>query len=43
MTVIRDAIHGNITLSEVEKRVVDCADFQRLRRIKQLANAFSVL
>lgn len=42
MTVIRDAIHGNITLSEVETRVVDCADFQRLRRIRQLALAHLV-
>ncbi|MDD5096083.1 MAG: HD domain-containing protein [Candidatus ainarchaeum sp.] len=42
MTVIRDAIHGNITLSEAEKGVVDCADFQRLRRIRQLALAYLV-
>ena len=37
MTVVRDAVHGNVMLSPFEKRIVDCAEFQRLRRVKQLA------
>lgn len=42
MAVVRDAIHGNIILSGIEERVVDCADFQRLRRVRQLALAHLV-
>lgn len=37
MTVVRDPVHGNITLSPLEERIVDSEEFQRLRRIKQLA------
>lgn len=33
---IRDVIHGSITLSEQERRVIDSPFFQRLRNIKQL-------
>lgn len=36
---IRDPIHGVITLSEQEKRVIDTTEFQRLRGVKQLAMA----
>jgi uncharacterized protein len=34
--IIRDAIHGNIELGETEARIIDTAEFQRLRGIKQL-------
>jgi hypothetical protein len=34
--VIRDPIHGDIFLSELEMMIVDSREFQRLRRIKQL-------
>ncbi|RMF90471.1 MAG: HD domain-containing protein [Methanobacteriota archaeon] len=34
--VIRDPVHKDIFLSELEMRLVDTPEFQRLRRIKQL-------
>lgn len=34
--IIVDPIHGAIELTEIERRVVDTATFQRLRHIKQL-------
>lgn len=34
--LIVDAIHGDIHLSDLEKRVIDTASFQRLRNLKQL-------
>ncbi len=34
---VRDVIHGYIGLTEVERAVIDTLEFQRLRRIKQLA------
>lgn len=36
MIEIRDPVHGPIQLSEGERRVVDCAAYQRLRHVKQL-------
>ncbi len=42
MAAIRDAIHGNITLNGLEERIIDSAEFQRLRRIKQLALTYMV-
>ena len=39
--VIRDPIHGNISLSELEVELVDTEQFQRLRNIKQ--NGFCYL
>jgi len=42
MIVIRDALHGNIKLSDMEKELVDTREMQRLRRIKQLAMAYLV-
>ncbi|MHA1450046.1 MAG: HD domain-containing protein [Candidatus Hodarchaeales archaeon] len=35
-TVINDPIHGQITLSELEKRILDSLPMQRLRYIKQM-------
>ncbi len=40
--IIKDAIHGNIRVGDFEKRVMDCPDFQRLRRIKQLGMTYLV-
>ncbi|MBN2122347.1 HD domain-containing protein [Candidatus Micrarchaeota archaeon] len=34
--IIRDAIHGNVELGGLEGRIMDTAEFQRLRGIKQL-------
>jgi HD superfamily phosphohydrolase len=34
---VRDAVHGLITLTEQEWRVIDSAAFQRLRNVQQLA------
>lgn len=36
MIEIRDPVHGPIALSEPERRVIDCAAYQRLRHVKQL-------
>jgi hypothetical protein len=33
----RDPIHGFITLTPWEQRIIDCQEYQRLRRIRQLA------
>ena len=38
-TQIRDPIHGYIYVSELERKIIDSAIFQRLRRIRQLACA----
>ncbi|MBN2478108.1 HD domain-containing protein [Candidatus Micrarchaeota archaeon] len=35
--IIKDEIHGNIEFTELEKGIIDTEEFQRLRRIKQLA------
>src|SRR3989338_3500976 len=37
MTVLRDAIHGGIEINDLEKKVIDHAAFQRLRRVRQLS------
>ena len=42
MMIVKDAIHGNILVDEFEKRIMDTADFQRLRRIKQLGVTYLV-
>lgn len=34
--IIRDTIHGNVELGELEARIIDTAQFQRLRGIRQL-------
>lgn len=35
--IIKDEIHGTLEFSELEARIIDSADFQRLRRIKQMS------
>ena len=35
MKIIRDPIHGNIELNEIELKLLDTAEMQRLRHIKQ--------
>lgn len=40
--IIKDEIHGNIEVSESERAVIDHPDFQRLRRIKQMAFTYLV-
>ncbi len=39
---IRDPIHGYIYATEVERKIIDTATFQRLRRIRQLAGCHLV-
>lgn len=40
--LIRDPIHGDISLGTLESAVLDCAAVQRLRGIKQLGTAYLV-
>jgi HD superfamily phosphohydrolase len=40
MSEIRDPIHGFISPTDTELKIINCAALQRLRRIKQLAMAF---
>ena len=40
--VIRDPVHGDIALTDAEKRVLDTRDMQRLRGIKQTGTAYPV-
>lgn len=42
MPRFRDPVHGFITLSEQEKRIVDSVPFRRLRNIRQLATTYLV-
>ncbi|MEM3555753.1 MAG: HD domain-containing protein [Candidatus Micrarchaeia archaeon] len=42
MNVIKDAVHGNIQLNNVELKVVDTPELQRLRGVKQMAVAYLV-
>lgn len=39
MSILRDPVHGDIELSRDELRLVDTAEFQRLRGVKQLGSA----
>jgi len=39
---IRDPIHGYIFANELERKIIDTASFQRLRRIRQLAGCHLV-
>ncbi|HIE69608.1 MAG TPA: phosphohydrolase, partial [Planctomycetes bacterium] len=38
MSILRDPVHGDIELTRDELRLVDTAEFQRLRGIKQLGS-----
>lgn len=40
--LIKDNVHGTMSFSEFEKRIIDSASFQRLRRIKQIAFTYLV-
>ncbi|HII54325.1 phosphodiesterase [Candidatus Micrarchaeota archaeon CG_4_10_14_0_2_um_filter_49_7] len=40
--IIRDAVHRDIALTELELKIINTPTFQRLRRIKQLALAYMV-
>ena len=42
MRNIRDPVHGQITLSSMEARLVDTAQMQRLRGVRQLAMSYLV-
>ncbi|MEW6328726.1 MAG: HD domain-containing protein [Candidatus Micrarchaeota archaeon] len=42
MHVIKDAVHGDIKLSEFERVLIDTPEVQRLRGLKQLAMAYLV-
>ena len=42
MKIIRDPIHGNLTISEEELRVLDAPEMQRLRRVRQLGFVYFV-
>jgi hypothetical protein len=35
--IIKDEIHGTVEFDELEEKVIDSEDFQRLRRIKQMS------
>ncbi|MFN7587505.1 MAG: HD domain-containing protein [Planctomycetota bacterium] len=39
MSILRDPVHGDIEMTKDELRLVDTAEFQRLRGIKQLGSA----
>lgn len=40
--IITDPVHGDIRLTELERRIVDSPPFQRLRRVKQLGTTHLV-
>lgn len=42
MTVLREPVHGDIELTREETRLIDTAEFQRLRGVKQLGFAYLV-
>ena len=42
MMIVKDAIHGNISVNDFEQKIIDSVDFQRLRRIKQLGVTYLV-
>ena len=39
---IRDPLHGTISLTDTEEKLLDCCQMQRLRGIRQLATAYLV-
>jgi len=42
MPVIKDAIHGNVYISDAELKLIDTPEVQRLRGIKQMAVAYLI-
>jgi len=40
--IIKDEIYGTIEFSDLERRIIDTSDFQRLRRIKQMSFTYLV-
>ncbi|MDO8339927.1 MAG: HD domain-containing protein [Candidatus Burarchaeum sp.] len=42
MVVVKDAVHGNIKVGELERRLMDTAELQRLRGVKQLGMTYLV-
>ena len=40
--IVRDAVHGDLTFTEAERRVMDTPQFQRLRGIRQTGTAYLV-
>ncbi len=42
MLRIRDPLHGTVALSGTEEKLLDCAQMQRLRGVRQLATAYLV-
>src|SRR4030042_1876366 len=42
MVVVKDAVHGNIKVAELERKLMDTAELQRLRGVKQLGMAYLV-
>ena len=40
--IVRDAVHGDIELTELECRVIDTPQFQRLRKVRQLGASYLV-
>ncbi len=42
MITLRDAVHRKIQLNQLERQIIDTWEFQRLRRIKQLAMTYLV-
>jgi len=40
--IVRDPVHGDIHISDIEKRILDTPEIQRLRGIKQLGTAYLV-
>lgn len=35
--IIKDEVHGTLEFDYLEERIIDCAEFQRLRRIRQMS------
>ena len=40
--IIKDEVYRTVEYTDLEKSIIDCADFQRLRRIKQMAFTYLV-
>ncbi len=42
MVIVKDTIHGNIKVGELERKLMDAREFQRLRGVKQLGMTYLV-